>query len=44
MPEHAHDETVAAEAKQLAGRAEDIFARMRATVNGLSRRRHVTAL
>jgi tetratricopeptide (TPR) repeat protein/type II secretory pathway predicted ATPase ExeA len=37
MPEHAHDATVAAEATQLAGRAEDIFARMRATVNGLSR-------
>jgi tetratricopeptide (TPR) repeat protein len=35
-PEHATSELVAAEAKQLAGRAEDIFAKMRVTVDGLS--------
>ncbi len=34
-PEHAHDANVAAEARQLAGRAEDIFAKMRSTVGGL---------
>ncbi len=36
MPEHARDATVAAEAKELAGRAEDIFAKMRATVASFS--------
>ncbi len=36
MPENAAAATVAAEAKEVAGRAEDIFAKMRATVAGLS--------
>lgn len=36
MPEHAHDATVAAQARELAGRAEDIFAKMRATVASFS--------
>jgi tetratricopeptide (TPR) repeat protein len=36
MPEHATSESVAAEAKRLAVRAEDIFAKMRVTVAGLS--------
>jgi predicted ATPase len=36
MPEHARDETLAAQAKELAGRAEDIFAKMRATVASFS--------
>ena len=35
-PEHATNATVAAEAQQLAGRAEDIFAKMKATFSGFS--------
>ncbi len=34
MPEHATSPTLAAEAKEVAGRAEDIFARVRATTRG----------
>ena len=36
MPEHARDATVAAQARELQGRAEDIFAKMRATVASFS--------
>ena len=36
MPEHARDATVAAQALELAGRADDIFAKMRATVASFS--------
>ncbi len=36
MPEHARDATVAAQARELAGRADDIFAKMRATVASFS--------
>jgi hypothetical protein len=36
MPEHARDEILAAQATELAGRAEDIFAKMRATVASFS--------
>ena len=38
MPEHARDATVAAQARELAGRADDIFAKMRATVASFSDR------
>ena len=36
MPEHARDATVAAQAQEMAGRADDIFAKMRATVASFS--------
>jgi hypothetical protein len=36
MPEYATSESVAAEAKRLDVRAEDIFAKVRVTVAGLS--------